>query len=150
MTTTIMTPSVIKLDIGAGTLADVSAQCKTCTVTISLTSAEYRTFGSPWARRTVGKLPRGAIVNITGIRTTVSDELSDIIDDWVFGASVDLKTIELYDPDIATGSRKLTGEVALVNPGDWMSKDASSGNDQTFTIQLAFDGEPTDSVVAGT
>lgn len=149
MSTTIMTPSVIKIDKTGGTLVDVSGQCKTCQVTISMNSAEYRTFSSPWARRTTGKLPRGCIVNITAVRTDTADELADIIDDWVTGTSVDLKTIELYDPDTATGSRKLTGEVALVNPGDWMNKDASSGNDQAFTIQLAFDGAPTASVVAG-
>lgn len=150
MAKTIMTASVVKLDNTAGTLEDVSAQCKTAQVQISITSAEYRTFADGgWPRQTTGKLPRGATVNITAVRTDTDDELANIIDEWVQSASVDLKSIELYDPDTATGSRKISGEVMLKNPGDWMNKDASSGNEQTLSIQLAFDGQPTFETVAG-
>lgn len=150
MADTIMTTSVVKLDNTSGTLADISAQVKTAVVTATITSAEYRTFGGGgWPYQTSGKLPRGMTVNLTGVRTDGSDELADIIDDWFNGTAVAQKTIELYDPDTATGSRKITGEVMLKNPGDWMNKDASSGNEQTFSVQLAFHGQPTVSVVAG-
>jgi hypothetical protein len=145
MTVLLQNPGVVKIDNAAGTLADISDQVVSCTLTHNMTVGSYHVISTQWQQQTQGALPKVFELSLTIIKDdTATTGAYDIIQDWCTGTATastaqietGLKTVELYDPDAGIGSEKWTGEFMLVSAGAPVTKNASSGDAQQLTVTL--------------
>lgn len=105
--------AVIKVDNGAGVLADISGSMNEVNVNLDNKLGEVKVFGSDFPRRLA--CGRDAALDTRFVYSGSDAESAYILLDWWQNHHEDARTMEFYLPDENPGADKISGEFMLEN-----------------------------------
>ena len=129
---------VFKMDNAAGSLTDYSDDVQDCTADIKVKRGNgYHVASTEWEQQVISDdLPKAATASVKFVDTEGATDLGGALRAWHMNATDAARTIEVYDPDATAGSKKISGEFVLVNPGVMIQKSAGSGNARTASASF--------------
>jgi hypothetical protein len=130
---------VVELDDAGGTLRDISGSSAKVEANFDNNIGEFRTLGgSQWKNRI--QCGKEASFKVTGIASTGTNEIRDIILAWFFSGS-GLRTFRFAEPAGTAGSKRFAAECVLKSFK--FSDDASDANPVAYEVELLPSGAVT-------